>query len=448
MKQFLLILISFIVFTKILTAQSWTTLSDASGTQAYRHDDVYFTSADTGFTVLYNTSLSKGYIYKTTNGGASWNVVKESSGTHFRCITFLDSKIGFSGNLGKGAFDNATDTVPLFVTKDAGNTWTPINPAAGSNMKGLCAMFKVNDSTLYTAGRVRGPAFLMKTKNKGQTWETIDLTPFGLSAAMDLYFSHPDTGFVVGMNEKPYSSGVYAGKIIKTTDGGKTWITVLPGLDVLTYFWKITFPSKMIGYTSLQQNIPDYSTIIYYKTTDGGLNWKKNTIPVSLFGEPINFYTQGIHFINETKGWIGGGGGKVNFMETSDGGDSWTNITQDNTYRINKMRGFGDSVVYASGVRIHKFTYKKLTAGIEENRYSEFIAKLYPNPSSEYVVIEIGSKLLSDAILNIFDENGNFISERNINSSERISIRDLSKGLYFFKLSSKGKFWVSKVLVE
>ena len=119
----------------------------------------------------------------------------------------MDDQIGSAGNLGKGSFDNTTDTIPIYWTTDSGQTWTGVN-SDPANLKGLCALFKVNANTIYGAGRVRGPAHLLKTIDKGATWTVIDLlTTAGLGSATELYFTSPDTGFVIGMNATPYETG-------------------------------------------------------------------------------------------------------------------------------------------------------------------------------------------------------------------------------------------------
>lgn len=238
-----------------LFAQSWQTTSIVANNLSYRHDDAYFLSTSLGYSILFRTDNSVGTIYKTLDGGNNWLPVKTSLGTHFRCITFMDDQVGIVGNLGKGSYDDkSVDTIPIYRTTDGGLTWVGTNPGPGS-LKGMCALFKVNQSTIYGAGRVRGPAHLIKSTDKGATWQVITLTSFGLGAAMDLYFSHPDTGFVVGMNEGPFSTVLganYKGKVIYTTNGGQTWTTVIDESVNPTYFWKISFPSKKVGYVSLQ----------------------------------------------------------------------------------------------------------------------------------------------------------------------------------------------------
>ncbi len=90
--------------------------------------------------------------------------------------------------------------------------------------------------------------------------------------------------------------------ILKTIDGGNTWITVSTPIS----FSGLQFFDHNFGYA-----IGNFSI---YKTNDGGLTWGK--IPVnSSFFNPINLF-----FLNKSAGWVQCGQA---IFYTSDGGQSW-----------------------------------------------------------------------------------------------------------------------------
>ena len=60
--------------------------------------------------------------YHTIDGGASWKIQLEKKGTFFRCIAFIDSLNGFAGTVGTDYFPNVTDSIPLYKTRDGGQT--------------------------------------------------------------------------------------------------------------------------------------------------------------------------------------------------------------------------------------------------------------------------------------------------------------------------------------
>jgi photosystem II stability/assembly factor-like uncharacterized protein len=323
-----------------------------------RHDDIYFIDHNMGWSVRGN-----GLIHKTIDAGANWVLKLTKSGTHLRCIGFASPTRGFAGNLGAGSYDAAvTDKNVLYQTFDGGDTWKNVPGLAEAGMKGLCAMYILDVNHIYGGGRVRGPAYFIKSTDGGDNWTIRNLTAIGvMNGIMDIYFKDPLNGFVVGMDTHNFSadcSTPYYGRIAKTTDGGDTWTPVLTSTIPCAYLWKMSWPTPQVGYVSLQQNT-GYSKIVYYKTTDGGNNWVLKEIPLSSLGlASSDFYLQGIGFVSLDEGWIGGTNGipfPSSFLHTTDGGVTWSDSGYDNTYRINRIRFLDSGFGIASGERLHLF---------------------------------------------------------------------------------------------
>ena len=83
-----------------------------------------FVDARAGF---YGTGKRK--LYRTQDGGQSWQLVWSKPNTFIRSLGFIDTKHGFLGNLGAG-LANITDATPLYETKDGGVTWEQPRSAA------------------------------------------------------------------------------------------------------------------------------------------------------------------------------------------------------------------------------------------------------------------------------------------------------------------------------
>jgi hypothetical protein len=63
---------------------------------------------------------------------------------------------------------------------------------------------------------------------------------------------------------------------------------------------------------------------------------------------------------------------------------------------------------------------------------------VYPNPVSEYLIIESHASL-NDSKINIFSTNGSLLKTKKIESDkERINISDLPEGLYFYEIFQPG----------
>jgi photosystem II stability/assembly factor-like uncharacterized protein len=141
---------------------SWTTLPNAPVVS--RHNDAFFVNADTGWIANGN-----GQIYRTVNGGVSWQLQFERGTAHFRSIGFLNEIVGWAGNVGAGEF-GATDANVLYRTENSGQSWQAYSQFHGPAPAGICGMHVVNDSTICAAGRVRGPSFFIRTTDGGETW--------------------------------------------------------------------------------------------------------------------------------------------------------------------------------------------------------------------------------------------------------------------------------------
>ena len=99
-----------------------------------KQDDIFFIDENLGWYVN-----GSGQIFKTYNGGQIWAEVFKQPGTFFRCIGFVDSLNGYVGNIGTDYFPGVTDTIPLYQTKDGGNSWQPVS-YNGPYIKGICAI--------------------------------------------------------------------------------------------------------------------------------------------------------------------------------------------------------------------------------------------------------------------------------------------------------------------
>jgi photosystem II stability/assembly factor-like uncharacterized protein len=336
----------------------------------FRNDDIHFIDETNGWAA----GGGSGKIYRTTDGGATWSLKLTKSGTHFRSIGFLTKTRGFAGNLGVGSYDGTvTDTNVLYETFDGGETWSVVHGLNEQGMKGFCAFHVLDSQHIYGGGRVRGPAFFVKSEDAGTNWTVVNLTAMGvMNGIMDVYFKDATNGFVVGMDTNTYASGVYHGAIAKTTDGGATWTRIVTTDLSQCYFWKMSWPTPEVGYTSLQQN-GSSSKLIFYKTTDGGNTWVSNGIPYSAIGIS-SFYLQGIGFISTNEGWVGGEGSASpyanTFLHTMDGGATWTTNGYNSTRNINRIRFLNPAFGYASGITLHSFQLPLALGSQPENQWA------------------------------------------------------------------------------
>lgn len=355
-----------------LSAQTpvWSQFSSSPSGTSPRNDDIHFVDPLHGW-----AARATDGIYRTTNGGVTFDRVRPSNfafpGTnltaHFRSINFASATRGWAGNLGPGSYDGSvTDTNMLYETFNGGSNWTAVAQINDSGMKGFCAIHAMDSQHIYGAGRVRGPAFFAKSEDGGTNWSVTNLTAAGIMGGlMDVYFKDATNGFIVGMDANPYTNNCafanYHGAIARTTNGGLSWHVVANTAINCSYFWKMSWPSANIGYASLQQNGSE-STIVFYKTTDGGATWVSNGIPHTAIGVSAaqSWFIQGIGFVSETEGWMGGSTSagltfEQSFIHTTDGGLTWTTDGYNTTKGMNRIRFSSTTFGYGSGQKLHVF---------------------------------------------------------------------------------------------
>lgn len=350
--SFLLLGFAFVSLWQKALAQptKWTKLN----TEAYsgKQDDIFFLDENRGW-----YGNGKGRFYQTTNGGLTWQLQSEKIGTFWRCLAFLDSAHGFAGNVGTDYFPGVTDTIPLYETFDGGRNWKPAQAIKGGMPKGLCALFVqktpfvnqgilAHKTTVWAAGRVGSPAWVMKSTDEGKSWSAQELNQTAM--IFDLVMTDTKTGFICGASDADVSKA--KPQVLKTTDAGKSWKIVYEGKTGYELTWKATFPTSKTGYVSIQSYNPDTSFKARYilKTTDEGQTWKE--LPLA---ENYALRQFGIGFINENHGFVGT---TIGGFETKDGGLTWEKVTLGRA--VNKFRFFKNGANKTLGFAIGADVFK------------------------------------------------------------------------------------------
>lgn len=142
---------------------------------------------------IINESNSQGVLYKTYNGGNNWEENKLYL-PGVSCVYFVDADLGYA----------STDR-GLFITRDAGQTWTSLSI---ENHNRLDRFFFLNKKTGWAAG---GESGIFYTIDGGITWVK-SITGADYKVA-DIYFADTEFGWAVGDN----------GLFLFTLNGGKTW---------------------------------------------------------------------------------------------------------------------------------------------------------------------------------------------------------------------------------
>ena len=286
---------------------------------------------------------------------ANWTVLREddiirSDGIEgmLQDVYFMDNQNGFVvGNNGL-----------ILETADGGKTWkkkevnmrppgagtgqrpgVPIRPGGvlpGFGAVALYNIYFVNEKIGFITG-ARGT--ILKTENGGKTWNR----KMARSEAAGQNVNRRGGGGIranlMGIQMISETVGFIAGSentLLKTTDGGETWIGSSERARVgetRNNLENILFVSPTIGWV-----IGSYGTILH--TTDGGETWNKHNPGVdnNLFG---------IHFFDEKTGWICGQEGLI--LHTNDGGKTWNQQKTDSIDNLHDIIFVDETVGWAAG---------------------------------------------------------------------------------------------------
>ncbi|MGH4016527.1 MAG: FlgD immunoglobulin-like domain containing protein [Pseudonocardiaceae bacterium] len=172
--------------------------------------------------------------------------------------------------------------------------------------------------------------------------------------------------------------------------------------------WKIQFLDERLGFVALES----FARGAILKTTDGGDTW--SVIEVS---DPQgNANLEGVGFIDENTGWVGGWG-SATFEEgysssTVDGGKTWQDANEIGRF-INRFRFFHDPVIvgYSSGRTVYRYSAEPLPtpAQVEPAGVLRFLDDNAPaqsrGPLQVAVTVPAGADRLTIGIWDRFGEH-------------------------------------------
>jgi len=245
-----------------------------------------------------------------------------------------------------------------------GLTWRNIGPFRGGRVTAVGG--DVTDPLVFYHGAAHGGVW--KTTDAGISWQNISDEYFAVSniGAMSVSRSDPDVIYV-GTGEGIPRQHISIGRgVYKSTDGGDTWSHV--GLDNTRHISKMvvhpTNPDIVFVAAKGDMFGPD-SIRGVYRTTDGGRNWEKvlyvndhaGAVDITMdMSNPdvviasLNYHIR--YLYDEVSGGPGSG-----LYKTSDGGDTWVNITRN--------EGMPDGVVGKIGVSISQADPRRVYAIVE-----------------------------------------------------------------------------------
>ena len=250
----------------------------------------------------------------------------------------------------------------------AGVKWRNIGPFRGG--RSVCASGVPGNSQTYFMGTTGGGVW--KTEDAGQHWKNVSDGFFKTGSVGAVAVSESDPNVVyVGMGEHAprgvmtsHGDGVY-----KSTDSGKTWTHM--GLAATQHIARIVIHPKDpdIVFVAAQGALHAPSeTRGIYKSKDGGKNWKRvhfvnqltgcSELAMDMSNPQVMYATMWEH---QRKPWIviSGGEGSGVFKST-DGGETWKQIHEGLPEEKGKM-----------AIAVSRSNHEKVYALVESDRVKE-----------------------------------------------------------------------------
>jgi photosystem II stability/assembly factor-like uncharacterized protein len=361
-------------------------------------------------------------ILKTTNGGNNWLIIKEY--TRMYSFQVLDS-VTVYGNVRGGGFGYES----IYRTFDGGITWDSVSY---STVLGYTGLFFLDRDTGYIGASDSQWAYLLKTTNGGVTLDQIFIYNGSTFGEELIFFNEKVNGEYYGY----CTSGQHY--MFKTTNSGYNWTQLTGGLfshpSGYSFLNKDTgwvgnrdnFSHNFIQYTAdggmswsnqsssaFNNNAPYTPYFVsgtkgwagtgsnkIYATTDGGQVWGRQPTP--------SYLSIWNYFVDSLNAWACGGGENI-ISHTTNGGGVILGITKDSSFNI-----------------------------IPKNY---ILKQNYPNPFNNNTIIEYSLIKKATIGINIYDISGRSVYDMTANNLEPgkyklsldFGVLNLPSGIYFYK---------------
>lgn len=384
--------------------------------------DITFLDSLTGYAVTGpNTGKADtNYILKTTDSGNNWNIIL-SRVYAFRRIIFLNLDTGYALHLDD-----------ILRTTNAGENWeimsTPIDRFT------IHDMYPVSYDSIWFTTSFIGGDYIYRTTNAGLNWTN----QFQGNSFDNIYFFNNRIGFVG-------SEDIFINNLYKTTNSGLDWTQI----NGEKGFYNMYLLDSLTGWKCMDS---------MRKTTDGGLTWNRQYIPI---GGNILSNSRVFDFTNIGNDTLWGVGGLYRYpnnqyrgilYRTTNGGQEWNYQIPDTSIKllrylfvnfINSKTGWsyinGNSGIHTTTGGDTSFITNIVTSN-NTSPENYILYQNYPNPFNPTTKIKYELRKTSNVSIVIYDLLGKEIS-RLINKiqttgkyEKEFDASGLTSGIYFYSL--------------
>ncbi len=324
----------------------------------------------------------EGKIIHTTNAGIDWEIQNSTVTTPIVDIFFINKNLGWALTFSAAPPFGTS----ILKTNNGGLSW--VSDSVFFENEIMYTVYFLNEQVGFLGGNG-----VKKTTDGGLTWINSFIEPGGVSTL-------PINNFSFYSNTFGYACGGrvdIAGVIWRTTDGGNNWSSIGLSPDQIFDIYIV----DSLNTISLSGDPELLYPLGLIKTSDAGINWAFNELP--LFG-----LSYAIDFLNNQEGWSASG---YKFLRTVDGGNIWfEELTPDSAIVydlqfVDKYTGFACG---EDGALLKFTSFKK--PQVDKSTF-EWINN-YPNPFTEktiigFTVLSANFGIPTKAKLKLYDILGN-----------------------------------------
>lgn len=242
--------------------------------------------------------------------------------------------------------------------------WRSVGPYRGGRVDAVVG--DLHKPFLFYMGSVNGGVW--RSTNGGQTWENLTDGKSDISSVGAITVAPSDANVIyVGTGESQLREDLTFGTgMYRSTDAGQTWQHLgLPDAQQITDIVVDPRDADRVYVAAIGHAFGPNAERGVFRTLDGGKSWKKvlfvddSTGAQDLAIDPSNprVLYAALYKFQRTPWSMNAGGGKSGLWKTTDGGDTWTEIS--------KAPGLPRSALGKIGIDVSRANPRRLYASIE-----------------------------------------------------------------------------------
>lgn len=380
---------------------------------------------------------------------------------YLRDLSVIDKNIFIHGN--------GNDFNYLVKSNDECNTLIPI-AIPGPTTGYITRIQRLDTNTIFLLSYTPSQTLLYKSHDGGNNWIQKSSTSGAFSHEI-AFFDSTDAL----MTDGPF--------LWRTTDGGSTWISATPdfgvGYETIKVYGDSMVCMGSIGVSSVGAfkiskdrgqtwpygggSLGLYPTDSYFlnqdtvlcissgggfnKTLNGGQSWHPSTTD-------FIYSAYGICFKNYKEGYVTGADNQNNgiVVKTTDLGQTWSTFNTGIKTTLLNMAILNDSIAIltgSDGVLLRWNYTNTIFTALGENYLDNAGLKIFPNPVTDKLHVEVDSQLPLDLKLSISNTLGQVVFTKNtLDVKEELDISFLPQGLYYLKAENTSGQKVFKIIKE